>query len=261
MEQRLKKQALVPYHPRKYIDLIKNADGRWATWDPSLNAPAVGDFGEIDRKTGQLIRQGNVYEAPFHIHSRPSTKPSVGARQAEIRITSRGVTEVADVAAGSDLDPVKIASASVKGTWEFGQQRGAVLVLAEPRTTSLPSSVMKSLLGTLSTSKWLVSEVVKCSAYALYLSDEGHEKVTLALTTGTSGSSWITSKSGDGILKHGGHPGGKDEFTALFTLKKAPEEWYREYGMAYDDPVDENGWADPDTPWKTLGEGGKELGE
>jgi hypothetical protein len=67
---------------RKYIDLIKEAAAKWPNWDPakniyvsivihpfvrqsvwpSLGIKQAGDFGTIDRKTGDLTVEGNIYK-------------------------------------------------------------------------------------------------------------------------------------------------------------------------------------------------------
>lgn len=64
---------------RKYIDLIKEVSSKWANWDPpkrvrvSLlhhdNATTLkwsfysqaGDFGTVNRKTGEFLVEGNIY--------------------------------------------------------------------------------------------------------------------------------------------------------------------------------------------------------
>jgi hypothetical protein len=61
---------------RKYVHLINQISGKWVNWDPLrlievrpwipkvsqyLACPKVGDFGEIDKETGQFIREGNIY--------------------------------------------------------------------------------------------------------------------------------------------------------------------------------------------------------
>jgi hypothetical protein len=72
---------------RKYVDLIKCASARWPNWDPPRNfrvsiaasplglSPCVyappfpspkqpGDFGIVNKKTGALVVEGNIYTHP-----------------------------------------------------------------------------------------------------------------------------------------------------------------------------------------------------
>lgn len=101
---------------RKYIDLIKEVSSKWANWDPpkrvhvsfaslrfvaTLNSrfyTQAGDFGTVNRKTGEFLVDGNIYthqdiapiaqqyppfEAPetdqYHIHSYHVRGTDVGA--------------------------------------------------------------------------------------------------------------------------------------------------------------------------------------
>jgi hypothetical protein len=68
---------------RKFVDLIKEADSRWPNWDPpkiilvmrfhfrlivlSLHNHThnqAGEFGTIDKKTGEWLTEGNIYTHP-----------------------------------------------------------------------------------------------------------------------------------------------------------------------------------------------------
>jgi hypothetical protein len=70
---------------RKYIDLIKRAAAKCPNWDPPRNIrvstasppqplvsfsalsaclPQPGDFGTVNKKTGELIVEGNIYTHP-----------------------------------------------------------------------------------------------------------------------------------------------------------------------------------------------------
>jgi len=68
---------------RKFVDLIHEATYKWANWDPpkviqvsppspSLHHcppcqrdwPQIGDFGVIDKRTGELKIEGNIYTHP-----------------------------------------------------------------------------------------------------------------------------------------------------------------------------------------------------
>lgn len=74
----------------------------------------------------------------------------------------------------SNSDVATLGKASIKGAWKFDKTRGALLVLTKPRITSLPSnSILKKLVKVpILLRIYLVTEVVKCPAYALYLSNK-----------------------------------------------------------------------------------------
>ena len=70
---------------RKFIDLINEATFKWANWDPpkvlQVSSPSpsinptnptdspfpllqIGDFGTLDKKTGELNVEGNIFTHP-----------------------------------------------------------------------------------------------------------------------------------------------------------------------------------------------------
>jgi hypothetical protein len=93
---------------RKYVDLIKEAAAKWPNWDPprriyvstALNSLArqrlsdrfshqtkqAGDFGTINKKTGELLVEGNIYSHvdTKEIASRYPAVPAPGVDQFEI---------------------------------------------------------------------------------------------------------------------------------------------------------------------------------
>jgi len=63
---------------RKYIELIEESSAKWPNWDPArsirvrhhiyswsvctlTNPPQAGDFGTTNKKTGELMIEGNIY--------------------------------------------------------------------------------------------------------------------------------------------------------------------------------------------------------
>ncbi|KAJ7794475.1 hypothetical protein B0H14DRAFT_3556880, partial [Mycena olivaceomarginata] len=80
--------------------------------------------------------------------------------------------------------------------------------------------------------KYLVTEIVACSACSMYLSSKLEDTVSLALLAKSSipvvplvsagselGGSWW-SETGAGVFRHGCVPSGKYSFTPLFALKR-----------------------------------------
>jgi hypothetical protein len=45
---------------RHYIDLLKTASSYYASWEPNRTFK-IGDYGDIDSKTGAFLVQGNIY--------------------------------------------------------------------------------------------------------------------------------------------------------------------------------------------------------
>ena len=68
-----------------------------------------------------------------------------------------------------------LANASIKGQWKFGSRRGALLVMSRPLSSYVPPKVLLKHLVDIPTfkNKVLVTEVVSCPAYSLYLSNAG----------------------------------------------------------------------------------------
>ena len=65
-----------------------------------------------------------------------------------------------------------LADASIKGQWEFGTRRGALLIISQPHSSYIPPKVfLKNLVDIPALrNKALVTEVISCPAYSLYLS-------------------------------------------------------------------------------------------
>ena len=68
-----------------------------------------------------------------------------------------------------------ILDASIKGEWQFQNgKRGALLIMVKPRASILPRDILLNTLWAVKEldGKELVTEVTKCPAFALYLSDQ-----------------------------------------------------------------------------------------
>ena len=66
-----------------------------------------------------------------------------------------------------------LAEASIKGQWAFGSKRGALLIMAHPRSSYIPRDTILKHLAKVQALKnrYLVTEVFMCPAYCLYLSN------------------------------------------------------------------------------------------
>ena len=65
-----------------------------------------------------------------------------------------------------------LAEASIKGQWEFGMRRGALMIMSRPCRSYIPPKVFLKQLVDIPAlkDKSLITEVVSCPAYGLYLS-------------------------------------------------------------------------------------------
>jgi hypothetical protein len=73
------------------------------------------------------------------------------------------------------------AEAFIQGQWKFGKNRGALLIIYRPQINHLPTDFpYETLLGmSLLDRKVIVVDVVKCPAYALYLSQESKSQLMI----------------------------------------------------------------------------------
>ena len=62
-----------------------------------------------------------------------------------------------------------LANASIKGQWEFGIKRGALLIMSQPHSSYIPPKVLLKQLVDIPVlrNKSLVTEVISCPAYSL----------------------------------------------------------------------------------------------
>ncbi|KAG9034634.1 hypothetical protein FRB95_012954 [Tulasnella sp. JGI-2019a] len=224
---------------RKYVDLIQRAESKWANWEPSRKQPNVGDYGSVNKITAEFEWKGSIYDDDFAQHipglnlKDDKYKPDIGGRDEVNVIKSTSVRQL-ELSATPELDISQLADAPVKGSWQFRRGRGAILVMIQPRITSLPKDILLDKLSKIPILRdyFLVTAVVQCPAYAFYLSDKENDKVSLALgakvpvpappgvgTGGEFDGGWWTH-TGSGVWKQGGQKGGEDNFTPLFTLKQ-----------------------------------------
>ncbi|KAG8864112.1 hypothetical protein FRB96_006986 [Tulasnella sp. 330] len=268
------------YVQRKYVDLIRKAEGKWANWEPSMPHPEVGDYGRVNPDTGAFERDGSIYSDEFaeqHWSNKPRMKdefpPVPGERETMVMIKSNSARQF-DLSANHEITLANLAEASVKSTWEFRSGRGAVLLLTEPRSLSLPPNVLLKKLVNVPVLKdsYLVTSVTKCPGYALYLSDTGGDQVSLAMSAnasdsiglgvganaGFNGNLWY--QLGTGVFRLGGAPGGEDNYTPLFNLKKIRKPFIP---FRRDSPppirVDDDLWTNGEDPWSALGEDGEDV--
>jgi len=142
--------------------------------------------------------------------------------------------------------------------------------MARPRITHIPNNTVLELLIDSPTlaDKCLVTDVMSCHAYSLYLSTKNTDIITLALigTLPIPGTAGVTV-SGDikwwsnnvtGLLQSACAK--ENKFSPLFILKKVPK---RNRTLFRDGPVvnptGDDLWVNARPPWDALDEDGNEV--
>jgi len=253
---------------RKFIELIHATSSKWANWDPP-HLIKVGDYGTIDRETGKFQKEGNIYEDTTMTQLTDKHKPEIGAPEGTWIISSAGVA-YRELALGAESGVAGLANASIKGQWKFGDRRGALLIMAQPLSSYVPPKVLLKHLVDIPAfkNKVLVTEVVSCPAYSLYLSTANSEAIDLALIgtmptpTGVSvgvemGASWWSRHMG-GLFREACDRNGLHSYTPLYTLKKIRQKHLLRRESPVPDPEDDDLWIDVQEPWDPLDEDGEE---
>ncbi|KAG8215952.1 hypothetical protein J3R82DRAFT_7932 [Butyriboletus roseoflavus] len=268
------------YMQRKYIDLIRQVSSKWVNWDPPIEI-RVGAYGTVDKETGELIVEGNIYDPEFQGElDKQGVKfnladypPQEGPIEDDFIIASRGAKRQ-DLSADKAADVPDIANASVKGQWLFQRgKRGAVLIMHNPRQVFLPPNVILEPLYQVDKliDKWLVTSIHLCPAYSMYLSDMSGDKVSLALvaqapiagavgdTAGANdGLSWSVDAR-TGLVRKACDPAGNYSFTTLYSLRR-PIKRFRRFirDTIRPDPTGDELWFNDSPPWDPLDEEGEE---
>ncbi|KAJ7832400.1 hypothetical protein B0H14DRAFT_2803061 [Mycena olivaceomarginata] len=156
------------YASRKYIDLIQAASSKWANWDPP-HPIKVGDYGTVDKDTGRFEKDGNIYEDSATAALAADHLPEIAATDEKIVISSE-TEQKRDLNLNPQVSIPGIAEASIKGQWKF--KSGKLLVMAQPRSSWVSANaLLKKLLEIPALKdKYLVTEIVACHAYSMYLS-------------------------------------------------------------------------------------------
>ncbi|KAJ3724157.1 hypothetical protein DFJ43DRAFT_1158007 [Lentinula guzmanii] len=258
-----------PQSSRKFIDLIFAASSKWANWDPPKQIH-VGDYGTIDKKTGEFEKEGNIYEDVTTAEIATAHPPQTAAKDKTFEISSNHVRRTE-----FSLEPTAsipgIAEASIKGEWRFSSKRGALLVMNQPRSTYIPpKALLKKLVDVPELKdKYLATETFSCPAYSLYLSSGEDEAVRLALLAtvplptavplsvgGSIQSSWWNQNT-SGLFRCASD--NEYSYTPLYTLKRIrkPGLLRRDSPLPSTDD-DDDLWEDVAQPWDPLDSDGEE---
>ncbi|KAF7342639.1 hypothetical protein MSAN_02020700 [Mycena sanguinolenta] len=257
---------------RKYVDLINRASAKYASWDPAKLIRA-GDYGKIDRKTGQFQKEGSIYDThcPDDVAALAARYPPVTTDAVqEFSVSSLNVKKI-KYSAGVQvqaLGSAGIAGISFQTAWKFGRDRGAFLVMFNAEMTHVPdefispSAQLDFLKG-----KVLVRAAYHCPAYAMYLSNKESETVQLSLDiSGPTPVPGLTTEGNLGMDWH--HEGTSGLFqkaiaaTASYTPLVSLHMIQKPFGIRREspNPIGETPtcdlWRDVERPWGELTEDG-----
>lgn len=269
----------MPYLQRKYIDLIRHVSSKWVNWDPPIPVE-VGAYGEVESETGELRVDGNIYDPEFQDElnklglSLRMTEhlPEEGGAEEDFIISSKGAKRV-DVSLGPDVGVAGLATASIKGQWQFEQgKRDALLIMYCPRLRYLPANVILDKLYKVPKlkDKWLVTSIHICPAFSMYLSNKSGEKVSLALVAqvpvppapgisagAEGGIGWWSDCQAD-LLRKACDKSGKYCYTPLYTMKRRIGWAQRLFRQKEVEVSGDDLWTDMSPPWQPLNEDGDE---
>jgi len=251
---------------RKYTDLIFSASSKWANWDPPKKI-MVGDYGTVDRKTGQFEKEGNIYEGEATAQLAAKYPPETAAKESFFEISSDTVTRC-DLTVAPNVSVPGLAEASIRGQWAFNRKRGALLIMDQPQSSYVPPNVFLKQLVNIPAlkDKFLVTEVFSCPAYCLYLSSQKTDNIALALL-GTSAALPPMAAGGEtkfgwwsqnttGLLRSACDK--EYSYTPLYVLKQIRKKGILRRDRQVPDPEDDDLWVDAGKPWDPLDEDGEE---
>lgn len=263
------------YESRKFIDLILGVTSKWTNWDPPRPI-SVGDYGMINNETGEFEWEGNLYKTTntFGINMMDPELHPVEQEGGDDKyiVKSWGVsTKEVNVSAEADVPGgVKVA---LKVNFQFDSRKpAAALVMYKPRYISLPKDeriimLLKSRPDVLK-GKYVVTEVISCAAYMMYMSNQMTENFSVSLKTtgpvlpavdagGAAGFTW-SAETVCGLYREGSDSTAK--YMPLYRLKKPRHKFWLPFGQRGDQPIDDaiDKWEDVDPPWDPLDDEGEE---
>ncbi|KAG2151071.1 uncharacterized protein EDB93DRAFT_1249563 [Suillus bovinus] len=252
------------HESRKFIDLIQNVSSKWANWDPPKPIN-VGDYGKIINETGEFDWEGNIYTSG--ILDIDMTDQALVPVETEgddkFIVKSWGVTTKEATPAGTATTDAENVALRIEFQFE-GRKRAAALVMYKPKYISLPNNdrlidLLKNRPDVLK-GKYIVTEVMRCDAYMMYMSTNKAESFSVTLnTTGPSASAFTwCAETTYGLYREGSNP--TTNYMPLYRLKKPRSKFWWLVGQRGDEIIDDSipKWEDVDPPWDPLDDEGEE---
>jgi len=231
----------IKYESRKFIDLILRVTSKWANWDPPRQIK-VGDYGSINQDTGEFECEGSIYNESFEATAASlgidlkELVPKLNGEEVEIIATSKGVS-VTKVGLNPQLAITNTTELSLRVQIQCMGSRGAALIVHKPQYWTLPHDqgiykLLKERPDPLD-GKYIVTEVIKCPAYVLYLSNKTSESFEIQLgadlpilpsvSPGGQVNLDLGGEKATGFLRRGN--GTEPTYIPLFKLKQPPA-WF-----------------------------------
>ncbi|KZP03300.1 hypothetical protein FIBSPDRAFT_845092 [Athelia psychrophila] len=262
-------------NPRKFVDLMFKTTGKYANWELAKEI-RVGDYGDVNRKTGEFEKDGNIYDENLIPNKTDEDNVVLGQLLDHWKV-STNTAKQCHFSVAPEIKLAGMTDVALTGTWEFSGTRGAVLLMHLPQLYTIPNNKLlnrvldvKELKG-----KYIVSDAYTCPASSLYLSGKSAEKVTFTLHAdvppsvaaiagvpiGLGGgvkAGWSASNV-TGMHQSAGSVKSTGRYTPLFTLKK--RKWYEQLRGRPIQPIPEGDdrWEDKDLPWGPLDSDGEDA--
>jgi hypothetical protein len=244
--------------------LINEATFKWANWDPP-KVIQIGDFGTIDKATGELKVEGNIFTHPQIKHI-AQAYPAFEARETDLyQINSQQVRRLdTPTGDGAATDAADDQGVVLKSRWQFNTKRGAILLMHRPRLICVPDGFFDEKFDLpLLKRKVVVEQVYNCPGFYMYLSNKANEQVSVSLRANTFPNTATPSGSTESALAVGWKADGSTGvcqqafredavYTPLFRLKSLGRRHWRRDGIT---PMIEK-WEVTYIPWGILDEDG-----
>ncbi|KAJ7104967.1 hypothetical protein C8R44DRAFT_807349 [Mycena epipterygia] len=238
---------------RKFVDLIYERHAIWSNINPEKEIK-VGDYGQIDKRTGQWEPDGNVYTdeatAAWTVNYQPEIGPDAPGSYQSYYAHKDKARNVSSRPGASFR-----GGATLKTTmnFQFSKTRGAVIFLAEVQRNFIPAALLKALAKLNApelSEKSLVTEVISCRACFLGFSDGAESEFKLELraqvplTVGAAGGSLtLASKPASNSGFHQLWDFTKDgsrAYVPVFSLKRRNRDSWSAVIRDVSDPEAEN---------------------
>lgn len=216
----------------------------------------------IDRTTGEFQKDGNIF-ALESTKEFAKTELSIkaGATDYVQEYVSINATK-ADFKLDTEAEVPFLATAALKTRYKFSKRRGAILVMHRPQPSTLEGELAK-LPSEDIRGKHLVTQVIRCPDYFMFLSQKEAGHVSLILQVDVPVPAGMQAGSSVGGVWHrsgiqgsykASQPG--QEYTPLFQTKVL-KKLTRLRG-ARPPSTAEEGWVPSAPPWEMLDSNGKE---
>jgi len=254
---------------RKYTDLVRDASNKYGNWDPPKRLK-LGDFGTLNKEDGQFEKEGNIFTHEQTVEIAKTNEVIVASPEEKMLVTAKA-TSSGELSLEPGVSIAGLADASIKCEVKFGSKRGALLVLAKPKTSYIPKAqLLKFASAPVLKDKCVVTEIVECPAYSLYLSTAREETIRVAFTgsvpiphvPGLSATASVEpaawwSQHSAGFYRQACSKEGEYNYTPLYQLQQVRKPSVLLYR---DSPIPEDEkWVPTPPPWDQLDSDGEEM--